>query len=300
MRMSIITKSYAPDFEMCADLYRSVLNYAPEMTHHHIIVPGSDLKLFNKLVGPRTHIHCDTEFLPKSFIALPLGNFIINPRRPIPPVRGWILQQLIKLAAVATSEDDVVLVVDSDVEFIRPFTADIFIRNGVVRFYRKPKAIDASMPRHIAWQRIARTMLGLAPASSPPYTDYISAMIACDPKIVRRMLAQVTATTGRHWATSIASQLHFSEWILYGVFVDEALGLPTNPFVSDDPLCRAYWNDGPLSEHAAIDFLNSVQPTDVAAMISGASRTPLAYRRAAFTKYRADQNSSAKGTSPAQ
>ena len=64
-RMSIITPSYAPDFELCADLHRSVLEYSPSSVHHHIIVPRSDLKLFGRLAGPRTHIRCETDVLPR-------------------------------------------------------------------------------------------------------------------------------------------------------------------------------------------------------------------------------------------
>ena len=54
--MSVITPSFAPDFELCADLHRSVLEYSPNSVHHHIVVPRSDLKLFGRLAGPRTHI----------------------------------------------------------------------------------------------------------------------------------------------------------------------------------------------------------------------------------------------------
>src|SRR5216684_2807077 len=121
-RMAVITPSFAPDFELCVALNRSVLDNAPNTVQHHIIVPRSDLKLFGRLAGPRTHIRCETDFLPRWFVPLPfLANATVNLRRPFPPVRGWILQQLIKLAAVAASEDDVVLVADSDVRFVRPF-----------------------------------------------------------------------------------------------------------------------------------------------------------------------------------
>jgi hypothetical protein len=52
-RIAVITKSFAPDFELCAALNRSVLDFAPETTQHHIIVPRSDLNLFDQLSGPR-------------------------------------------------------------------------------------------------------------------------------------------------------------------------------------------------------------------------------------------------------
>jgi Family of unknown function (DUF6492) len=287
-RMSVVTKSFAPDFELCADLHQSVLDYSPASVHHHIVVPELDLKLFGRLAGPRTHIRCETDLLPRWFVPVPFSNVTVNLGRPFPPVRGWILQQVIKLAAVAASEDDVVLVADSDVEFVRPVTVETFARDSVVRFYRKPRAIDKQLPRHMAWHRAARTLLGLPPAEAP-YADYISAMLACDPAIVRRMLARVTTASGRPWTAAITRQLHFSEWTLYGVFVDEVIGAAANSFASDDPLCLAYWDETPLNRDGAVDFLRGVRPTDVAAMISAKSRTPLAVRRAAFAGHRADR-----------
>jgi Family of unknown function (DUF6492) len=286
MRMSVMTKSFAPDFELCADLHRSLLDCTPDSVHHHIIAPRQDLKLFGRLAGSRTHIRSEAEFLPGSFVSSPFGNFTVNLGRPFPPVRGWILQQLVKLAAVAASEDDVVLVADSDVEFIRPFTVETFVRDGVLRFFRRPNYITEQLPRHITWHRVSRALLGLPPAD-PPYTDYIWGMVACDPRIVRQMLARVEATTGRPWTTVIAGQLHFSEWTLYGMFVDELSATRAKSFVSDDPLCLAYWDTSPLSSHEAIDFLHGARPTDIAAMISAKSHTPLAIRRAAFAKHRA-------------
>jgi hypothetical protein len=286
-RMAVITPSFAPDFELCVALNRSVLENAPDTVQHHIIVPRSDLKLFGRLGGPRTHIRCEADFLPRAFVPVPFSNFTVNLGRPFPPVRGWILQQVIKLAAVAAAEDDVVLVVDSDVEFVRPFTAEMFIRDGKVRFYGKPKQIDERLPRHMAWHRVARVLLGLRPVE-PPFTDYIpSSLVSWDPRIVKQMLARVTATTGRPWPTAIAGQLHFSEWTLYGVFVDEASGAPANSFASDDPLCLCYWDFSPLNLDRATDFIQGIRPTDVAAMISSKSRTPLAVREAASAALRA-------------
>jgi Family of unknown function (DUF6492) len=289
MRMTVITKSHAPDFQLCSDLHRSVLDFTPDSVHHYIIVPQQDLRLFGRLAGSRTHIRCEAEFLPSSFVAVPFGNFTVNLRRPFPPVRGWILQQLVKLAAVAASEDDVVLVADSDVEFIRPFSPETFVRNGVVHFFRKPNYITERLARHVIWHRIARELLGLPPAD-PPHTDYIWGMVACDPAIVRRMLARIEATTGRPWTTLIARQLHFSEWTLYGLFVDEVIGAPANSSASDDPHCLAYWETTPLNGSGAIEFFHGLRPTDVAAMISAKSNTPLAVRRAAFAGHRAAQN----------
>jgi hypothetical protein len=289
-RMAVITPSFAPDFDLCVALNRSVLDNAPNTVQHHIIVPRSDLKLFGRLAAPRTHIRCEADFLPRTFIPAPFTNITVNLGRPFPPVRGWILQQVVKLATVAASEDDVVLVVDSDVEFVRPFTAETFVRDGRVRFYRKPDQIDERLPRHMIWHRVARALLGLQPVE-PPFANYIpSSLVAWDPTIVRQMLARVTATTGRPWPTAIAGQLHFSEWTLYGVFLDEVSGAPANSFASEDQLCLCYWEPSPLNLDRAADFARSIRPTDVAAMISAKSRTPLAVREAAFAALRGARN----------
>ena len=288
-RIAVMTKSFAPDFELCVALNRSVLDNAPDTVQHHIIVPRSDLKLFGRLAGPRTHVRCDADLLPRTFVPVPFSNITVNLGRPFPPVRGWIQQQVIKLAAIAASEDDAALIADSDVEFLRPFTAEMFIRDGKVRFFRKPNQIDKRLPRHMTWHRVARTLLGL-PLAEPPYPDYISSLIAWDPMIVRRMLARVAATTGRPWPTALAAQIDFSECVLYGVFVDNVSGAPANSFVSDDPLCLLHWEHAPLSLEDAAHFIRGVRPSDVAAMIPSKSRTPSAVREATFAALRAAHN----------
>jgi len=288
-RMAVITKSFAPDFELCTALNHSVLDNAPSTVQHHIIVPRSDLKLFGRLAGPRTHIRCEADLLPRTFVPVPFSNITVNLGRPFPPVRGWIKQQVVKLAAVAASEDDVVLVADSDVEFFRPFKAEMFVRNGTVRFFCKPNQIDKQLTRHMIWHRVARELLGLPPAE-PPYADYISSPLAWDPVIVRRMLARVTAITASPWPSAIAGQLHFSECVLYGVFVDGVMGAPANLFVSDDSLCLVYWEHTPLNQDSAAQFIRGVRPTDIAAVIQSKSRTPLAVRQAAFAALRAALN----------
>ena len=35
------------------------------------LVPRRDLELFARLAGPRTHIRCEADFLPSSFVAVP-------------------------------------------------------------------------------------------------------------------------------------------------------------------------------------------------------------------------------------
>ena len=282
-RLAIITPSYAPDFELCADLHRSVQAYCPPTVEHHIIVPKRDLGLFRELGGERVQVHDVAEFLPRSFVALPGVNGWVNARRPFPPLRGWITQQIVKLAAAARLDTDVALLVDSDIEFIRPFGPELFVSGGVARFYRKPGAIDDRLPRHVLWHQVARKLLGL-PAADGPFTDYICWPAPWDPAVVRALLARVEKVTGQPWATAIGAQLHFSEEILYGVFVDEVLGAPATDYATGDMLCPEYSDEVPLDEAGLRKFLDSTTPVDIAVMISAKSGTPLSLRRAAIAE----------------
>lgn len=285
MHVSVVTKSFAPDYELCVALNRSVLEFFPNTVEHQIIVPRPDMPRFRALAGARTRIRCDSELLPRTFARLPLSNITLNLTHPFPPIRGWIQQQLVKVAAVADSNADVVLTIDSDVEFIKPVAPELFIRDGAVRFFRNPGAITAELSRHTLWHNTARTLLGL-PIADPPFSDYISSYLAWDPKIVRQMLTRVEGITARAWTTAIASQLNFSECILYGIYVENLADIHAKAFASKDPLCHAYWNETPLDRDTVDAFIKNAQADDIAAMISAKSLTPQPIREFAFTELR--------------
>ncbi|MFY1698286.1 MULTISPECIES: DUF6492 family protein [unclassified Solwaraspora] len=280
--LAVVTPSFGPDFDLCAALHRSVLAHSPDSVRHHIVVPRADLPRFGALRGDRTVLHDEAEFLPSAVRSVPGTKYSVNLRRPFPPLRGWILQQMIKLSASARIPADVVVLVDSDIEFVRPFDATTFRRDDVVRFYRKPGEVDQRLPRHVRWHEVARELLGL-PAQPPPYPDYVSSLLAWDPAVVRGLLHRIESATGRQWADAVGAQLHFSEWTLYGVYVDEVLGgRAATGFAATDTRCHAYWDEVPLDEASVARFVAGIDPADVAVMISAKSRTPLAVRRAAI------------------
>jgi hypothetical protein len=103
------------------------------------------------------------------------------------------------------------------------------------------------------------------------------------------MLSHISHISARPWPTVVGAQLHFSEWTLYGVYVDQVIGAPADSFCSDHSLCHACWSVVPLKVEDAAEFLREARFADVAAMISSRSRTPLAIRRAAFAGHRAGQ-----------
>lgn len=281
--LTIITPSYGPDLELCRDLRASISRYAPQF-EHRIIVPRSDMSEFASLERGPAAVHAVQEVMPAGFWKIPLLNAWLNVRAPIPPVRGWIAQQIVKLAAVAATDTDIALIVDSDVEFIRPFDATTFAPGGRLRPYRLPGAVTPALPRHLIWHRVARRLLGLPPTSAEVLPDYICWPCAWEPVIVRNMLRRVESTSGRPWAAVIGRELHFSEMILYGVYVDEVLGADPGDTTSD-MRCRSHPDEIPLDRVGLDRFLERVQETDVAVMVSTKSGTALEVRRAAIQDF---------------
>jgi hypothetical protein len=280
--MAVVTPTHRADRELFADLHESVLRFFPAEVTHIAIVDDRDLPLFRGFSGPRCDVVGVGDVLPGAVRALPVGKLWINPRRPLPPLRGWIIQQLAKLAICEHIEERLVVLADSDLVFVRPVTADLVAPGGRVRFYRKDGAVDAGLPRHVRWHSAARKALGM-PSARPPFPDYVSSLNIWDRDLVRRTLRRVEHVTGRRWLEALGRELHFSEWTLYGAYVDEFedAGEVT---VTAESLCHSYWDTHPLSEHGADVFMAGLGPADVAYMIGAKSNTPLSVRRAAHAQ----------------
>jgi Family of unknown function (DUF6492) len=279
--LAIITPSYAPDLELCRDLNASVLAHTPPSTVQYILTPQRDLALFAELQGPRTRVWSVDQLLPRYVVGVPRANLWLNLRRPVLPIRGWVMQQVAKLQAAARINADVLLSVDSDVVFARPVTAETFRPDGRICLYRKDAGVDETLPRHLIWHDVARKLLGLPPAR-PPLPDYIQSPNVWDPHTIRALQDRIQQVTGKPWIHAFAAQPHISECTLYGVFVDEVLGAESNVSPVESMRCHNYWEHAPLTLDAAQEFLRAMPAEDIAVMISAKSRTPLAVRRAAM------------------
>jgi hypothetical protein len=292
----VATPTYAPDFELCMDLHRSVLVNTPDSTVHYLITPRADRELFSQLCGPRCVVLTYGELFPRWVIEAAWLDTLaarllrgwssarivaVNLRRPFPPVRGWVIQQMAKIAIAGVVDCNVLLLADSDVQLVRPFTAETFLRGGRVPLYRRMGEVDDRLPRHIIWNKVARELLGL-PGADPPFPDYVSAFGAWDRATVLAVQERVQRVTGRHWLDAVTAKLHFSEWTLYGLFVDEVVGAPGNACTTDSTRCHSYWETTPLDLSGAKAFVRGLGSDDVAVMIHSKSNTPVEIRRAAF------------------
>ena len=110
----------------------------------------------------------------------------------------------------------------------------------------------------------------LSGSVSPPAPDYISPIAIWEPTVVRPLMEHIADSTERRWLDAVAGELHVSEFVLYGVFVDHVLG--GMPF--DGPLCHNYYERTPLSPADGHAFADQMPSNALGAMISSHSRTP--------------------------
>lgn len=278
--LAVVTPTWRPDSALFAHLHRSVLEHTPDDTVHHLIVPAAHRSTFAGYAGRRCRIWTHPELLPRRYVRLP-GGVWINTLRPWPPVRGWVMQQAAKLAAAATVDADVVLIADSDAVLVRMVTAERLLVDGRPCLYRADGAIHSGMPMHVRWHQVAHELLGMPAAPEPPLPDYVNGMGVWDPVAVRVMLHRIAEVSGRHWVDAFTSRLHISEFIVYGVFVDQ-LCRPRPP--GEDALCHMYYEQTPLDLDEALAFAEGLKPEAIGMMIAGNSGTAPEVRLAAIRR----------------
>ena len=280
--LAVLTPSFRGDAGLFADLHESVLANTARSVVHHVVVPPSDAHLFREYEGTRCRVWTHRDLLPAYCVSVPhASGLTLSLRRPWPPIRGWIAQQIMKIAGTAGIDARAVLIIDSDAVLLREPTLDQFTENGRLRHFRNDRAVTPGMDRHLLWHSVARRLLGVSGAVSPPAPDYISPITVWDPEVVRSLTEHIADRTGRSWMDAVAGELHVSEFVIYGVFVDDVLGGVT-PFTG--PLCHNYYERIPLSRADARAFADLMPADALGAMISSHSRTPHRVRQEAFRR----------------
>ena len=298
MTLAVVTPSYRSDFTLFSDLHRSVLRYTSESVKHYVIVPTSDIGLFSSLAGPRCVVISEESLYPRRYRPARVVNRVlrylpgipahariaaINVRHPLHPVRGWVMQQALKLEMSRRLDADKVLLVDSDVELVRPINETNLGRGVGARLYRIAGEVDEHLPQHMEWHAVSRELLGLAPPRFPA-SDYVTSFCVWEPEVVRGLLMRIEHVTGRMWMDAVTRRQTFSEWTLYGVYAEHVMNLDGTA-LTEASLCHSYWDTVPLTAEGAAEFTSGIAPDDVAILIQSKSKTPRAVRRTALDSF---------------
>jgi len=289
VQSAIVTASYRGDLERCRLLCESMDRRVTGHTRHLILVEAADGCTLRQFAGPKREIIDERALLPAWLRPFPdptsLGRRRIWLSPKGPPLRGWHVQQLRRIAIGAALVEAAMISVDSDVVFLRIADVGWFSEAGKVKFYRKPGAAaeaDAQFRDvHRHWSRKAAELLGIAsPATTE--TGYIATLIAWRSDTVREMVRRIEEIAGRSWMGAIAATRTLSECMIYGRFVDEVENRPDRHAVTDLSLCQMYWSGRALGAEALRDFAGNLLPHHVAAGIQSFTETdPALIRRAA-------------------
>ncbi|HSG61994.1 MAG TPA: DUF6492 family protein [Pseudomonadales bacterium] len=236
--LHFITVSYAPDVDRCRRLCESLDKYRnTSHCRHTIICPQRDLKLFDSLTGSHRKIMSYQQVLPKGYNQMPLfSKWWLDPG--FFPVRGWIMQQLVKIAAASHSDEEYVIFADSDLVFCRSITAECFEENGAIRLLAK--SLQPQDKDHSLWQRLSERLLWLTPQREFP--NYVGQLMSWSPDVVRAMLARIENNADKPWYKTLGRLLTFSEYTLYGNFAEHIYQGGVQHFLDDSPISLDLWS----------------------------------------------------------
>jgi len=190
------------------------------------------------------------------------------------PVRGWIVQQILKIAVVDVISEQTLVFCDSDVAFFRRFDREDLLVDGKVGL------LDVDFSGHSEWTAIARRLLGL-PKHGSASRNYVGNMICWNADIVRNMQRRIEMSTGIDWRLALARTPSFSEYMLYGVFVTEVLGYDSVDHApSSVPFVKPSWSLRLQTDSDIETFFSDFDAQTVAVMVhSKDGPDPKQYRR---------------------
>jgi hypothetical protein len=265
----LITPSYAPDFQRCQLLSTTIAQYLRPPFAHYIVVDRCDLPLFKPLANAHTEILTVESIVPGWIGREPMWRkFWLSARGGL--VRNWILQQTVKIALAQQIPEEVAVFVDSDVAFVRSFDLTQFADRSRVRLYRNDIGNAVQRDYHRPWHQVAQRLLNL-PIDDVNIPDYIGNLITWRRAHVVQLCQHLEAQSGRSWFATLAREWQWSEYILYGLFVDRVLGQQAQHYPVGINPCHDYWFPQPLADAALRDWLGHIQPEHVAVMISAKS-----------------------------
>ncbi len=239
--ISLITPSYAPDFERCRLLCQSIEPFVSGYDRHYLVVDSDDIPLFKSLTSSTTEIICKQDMLPHWLHKIPYQTKWWLSSRSL-PVRGWILQQLIKLSTGEHIDSDVYLFVDSDTLFVKPFDVSSIVQGEGVRLYRTSRKPDDYLnKRKNSWHLHAKKLFGL-----PDHTDlsgeYIAQLVSWRRDTLLELTRFIEDKYCCDWRVKLARTLDFSEYTLYGVYVEHVAGFGAKHILDSQELCHSSWH----------------------------------------------------------
>lgn len=289
VELVLLTCSMARDLDIFGVLAASVDACAGPEVRHVVIVPRRDMAAFRRFAGPRREILAQEEVLPMRLWALPkaLGRlaFVHDAlRRPLyltargKVMRGWMIQQVLKIEFARKAPCVPVVHVDSDVFFVRPFGVADVLHGGRMAFFRVDEA--QANPAHRRWAEAAAACLGTALPESYA-AHYIENCVPWHRDVAQAMVERIEAVHGRPYHDVLLTFPSISEYFIYGLFADLLLREPVLAPASRS-VCNSFWPATPDEAFDAVRQMDRMEPWHKALAVQSTHAFPLGLRERAF------------------
>ncbi|MBG1233926.1 DUF6492 family protein [Aestuariivirga litoralis] len=263
----VVTPSYAGDYERCLLLCRSMDEFLDGNWHHYVIVDKPHFEMFKHLASERRSVWLTEDVVPVKMhliLTLPfLGGRSVWWSRETGLSIGWHMQQMVKIGMAAKVTHQGLAYLDSDVFFLRPYHTDQMVRNGRLRFYQHPPRLKIDDMRNPKFARTSLKMLGLADTGA--YNGYVDNFVTWHRQEVLDMCAHLAARYGGSWYRAFRNRIQLSEYMLYGLYVDEVDHNRDERLYPDAvQMCTTIWDDKKLVVTDIENFCRKLEPYEVA------------------------------------
>lgn len=257
--ITFFTPSYRNDLERLILLRKSINRFYSGHAKHIISVPRHDFNVFKQALESdifrgecqliEQQALVDKRFFPSPFYKM------VTQAIPTQAWRferyagraGWITQQVVKLSAYEIIPTETIVVIDSDLIFIRNFSDESFLHsNGKILMRHVPEKESAKHRSHITK---SREILQVPPGTTEH--NYMSSPAIIQKTWLRELARYLESTYHQPWQETLLREPRFSEYSIYGIFVEEILR-PKDLIVQTSPLFMIIWD-----KESFADFIES-------------------------------------------
>ena len=267
--VTFVTPSYRGDLERCRLLAESTSLFLPDDIKHLIIVDRRDLRLFEDLENDTVKIIEAESLLPWWIFRVPGIQSWWASLKSV-PIRNWIYQQLIKISAINATDSDILQFIDSDVTLTRPFHKEYLFNGNKVRLQKTQYHSED----HSIWAKNAADLIGATTNNN--HSNYIGSFITWRREHILGMIKAIEEVNKTSFVKAIASKIHFSEYMTYGAYIDQIVGIENSGhFYDNSPnIHMCYEHD--LSTNQGIDnFFSLITPDHFGVMVHSKNKIPI-------------------------
>jgi len=263
MNWAFVTPSYIGDLERCKLLCRSMDRFLTGPWHHYIIVDRPHFEAFKHLTGSRRSVWLTEETAPsgmRRLFNLPfVGGRSVWWSKDTGLSIGWHLQQMIKIGIAEKLSEDGLAYCDSDMFFLRPFDVSQLEQQGRIRLYRTSNRLGLDKIANPKYVNACLDILKLQPSTSGHYS-YVDNFVTWHRPTVLELCRHLAALNGGKWHRVLRNRLQFSEYALYGMFVDDVQKTNPNIWPIFQHLCITHWTRSVMNPQEVEAFCTNLAP----------------------------------------